>query len=168
MGCDGKTHARFPALNLVVMCESMIDRNARNKLAELIRSLVAGNITNYEFEASLPTSTDDAVWEVFHNGAWCLYSDMKEYKLRGEYALSPEDKTVVARWVLFLKSDYEYKWPSASFREALLKSISLGFFGQSTLDKWKDYGDVSYWPFVNSNQFDEAKQAKGYLGANNT
>ena len=46
--------------------------------------------------------------------------------------------------------------------------ISLGFFGQSTLDKWKDYGDVSYWPFVNSNQFEEAKQAKGYLGANNT
>ena len=101
-GLRRKNAYAFSRPNLVVMCESMIDRNARNKLAELIRSLVAGNITNDEFEASLPTSTDDAVWEVFHNGAWCLYSDMKAYKLRGEYALSPEDKTVVARWVLFL------------------------------------------------------------------
>ena len=145
----------------------MIDREARDKLAELIRSLVAGNITNDEFENTLPDSTDDAVWEVFHNGAWCLYCDMKEYKLKGKDALSQEDKSIVARWVLFLKSDYEYKWPSASFREAFLKSISLGIFGQSTLDKWKEYGDVSYWPFVNANQFNRAKQGKGYLGANN-
>jgi hypothetical protein len=146
----------------------MIDRNARNKLSELIRSLAVGNITNDEFEDALPNSTDDAVWEVFHHGAWCLYSDMKEYKLRGKDALSPEDKSMVARWVLFLKSDYEYQWPSASFREVFLKSISLGFFGQSTLEKWKEHGDVSYWPFVSSIQFNEAKQGKGYLGAKNT
>jgi len=97
----------------------MIDRNARNKLAELIRSLVTGRITNDELEDALPASTDDAVWEVFHNGAWCLYSDLKEYKLRGKDALLPEDKSVVARWVLFLKSDYEYKWPSVCFRFVL-------------------------------------------------
>ena len=146
----------------------MIDRSARNKLAELIRSLVSGSITNDQFEDALPNSTDDAVWEVFHSGAWHLYSDMKEYKLRGEDLLSSDEKSMVARWILFLKSDYEYKWPSATFREAFLKSVTFGFFGQSTLDKWEEYGDVSYWPFESSNQFNEAKKGKGYLGAKNT
>lgn len=146
----------------------MIDREARNKLAELMRSLVAGAITNDEFEDALPNSPDDAVWEVFHKGAWCLYSDLKAHKLKGEHALPDADKSVVARWILFLKSDYEYGWPSSSFREAFLKSVSLGLFGQSTLDKWKAYGDVSYWPFVDRNQFNEAKKGKGYLGASNT
>ncbi|WP_213999725.1 hypothetical protein [Arsukibacterium sp.] len=146
----------------------MIDREARNRLAELIRALASGRITNDEFEDALPLSEDNAVKEVFHHGAWCLYSDMKEYRLKGKDALSTEERSLVARWILFLKSDYEYEWPSASFREHVLKLVSLGIFGQSTLDKWQASGDVSYWPFLGSEQFQEAKHAKGYLGAGST
>ncbi|MBU2709254.1 hypothetical protein KCM76_24880 [Zooshikella marina] len=146
----------------------MIDRDARNKLSELIRSLSAGIITNDEFEDALPHSKDAAVWEVFSHGAWCLYSDLKEYKLKGKDALAEDDRSIVARWILFLKSDNEYTWPSASFREQFLKTISLGVFGQSTLDKWHEHGDVSSWPFTSINQLNEAKLGKGYLGTKNT
>ncbi|WNZ58220.1 hypothetical protein QT397_13060 [Microbulbifer sp. MKSA007] len=148
--------------------QTMIDRESRNKLAELIRSLVAGIITNDEFEDALPQSKDDAVWEVFHHGVWCLYSDMKEYKLRGKEALSNEERSVVARWILFLKSDIEYKWPSASFRDRFLNSISFGAFGQSTLEKWQEHGELAYWPFTDIAQYNKTKLSKGYLGAKNT
>lgn len=49
----------------------MIDRTARNKLAELLRSLAAGLITNDEFEKSIPESNDKAINEVFFNGGYC-------------------------------------------------------------------------------------------------
>ena len=129
------------------LCVFMIDRTSRNRLAELIRSLSSGQISNDEFEDLIPESDDDAIRQVFSHGAWCLYSDMKEYKLRGKDALSNETKSIVARWVLFLKTDIEYNWPSTTFKEDFLKCISLGFFGQSTLDKWQEYGEVSllFW-----------------------
>lgn len=142
----------------------MIDREARNKLADLMRSLSSGLITNDEFENELPNSGDDAIMEVFSSGAWFLYSDLKEYKLKGKDALSPDERSIVARWVLFLKTDFEYSWPSATFKERLLKVISCGVFGQSTLDKWNKTGDVYFWPFLSNNQLNEAKQKYGYLG----
>ncbi len=43
----------------------MIDREARTKLAELIRHLVAGMITNDEFDDRRPNSTELAIREVF-------------------------------------------------------------------------------------------------------
>lgn len=146
----------------------MIDRESRNKLAELIRSLAAGVISNDEFEDALPQSKDDAVLEIFHHGAWCLYSDMKEYKLKGKEVLSDQERSVVARWILFLKSDIEYQWPSASFRDRLLNSISLGVFGQSTLEKWQEHGELACWPFTDSVQYNKAKLGNGYLGAKTT
>ena len=146
----------------------MIDRVARNKLAELIRSLSSGQISNDEFEDAIPDTADDAIRQVFSHGVWCLYSDMKEYKLKGKDALSDEVRSIVARWVLFLKSDIEYNWPSTTFKEDFLKCISLGVFGQSTLDKWHAYGDVNLWPFPNVECFNKAKKENGYLGVQYT
>ena len=93
---------------------------------------------------------------------------MKEYKLKGKDALDLEGRSIVARWVLFLKSEQEYEWPSASFKQAFIKTITLGAFGQSTLDKWNEYGDISNWPFKNKDQFYKAKLGNGYLGVKNT
>jgi hypothetical protein len=47
----------------------MIDRTARNKLAELIRSLSNGLISNDEFESSVPESDDLAVRSIDYYGA---------------------------------------------------------------------------------------------------
>ena len=72
----------------------MVDRAARNQLAELLRSLASGSISNDEFEDSIPITEDAAIHDIFLNGGWGLYSDNKEYKLRGKHAL---DKLVKKR-----------------------------------------------------------------------
>ena len=146
----------------------MIDRDGRNKLAELVRGLASGLITNDQFEDSIPSSNDKAISEVYCKGAWFLYDDLRGYKLKGKYALSAEDKSVVARWVLFLKTDLEYEWPSPLFRERFLHFASLGLFGKSTKELWNETGIIELWPFLSEAQLIEAKKGKGYLCSKNT
>jgi len=142
------------------MCKKMIDRSARNKLAELLRSLAAGLISNDEFEDTIPESKDKAINEVFFNGGWMLYSDMKEYKLQGKDALEAVVKNEVARWVLFLKSNYEYSWPSVPFLQRVLHAVTFGLLGTS----WASSGDINVWPFLKAEHFAKAKEEHGYLG----
>jgi hypothetical protein len=93
----------------------MIDRTARDALSEAIRALVSGSISNVEFEDRVPRrSRDPAVYEVFFCGAWSLYDDLHEHRLVGKYHLPSKARPEIARWILFLKSDYEYEWPLAT------------------------------------------------------
>jgi len=142
----------------------MIDRNSRNRLAELLRSLASGQITNDEFEDSIPRSDDKAIMEVFDNGGWALYSDMKEYKLKGKDALEKVVKKEVSRWVLFLKSNYEYSWPDVALSQRILHSFTLGLFGTSYTKVWSAVGDIDAWPFLKNEDFTKAKEEHGYLG----
>ena len=82
----------------------MVDIDARRRLSDALRALVAGLVTNDEFEARLPDlrSADRAIGALFHHGAWFLYSDLSEHRLTGRHALSPQARRDVARWVLFL------------------------------------------------------------------
>src|SRR5436190_16244886 len=92
----------------------MVDRKARSRFAESIRALVAGQITNDEFEdLRLPTldTSDPAIVAIFDEGVWRLYSDLHEHRLRGKYALSRKNTSDVARWILFLRTDLPYEWP---------------------------------------------------------
>ncbi len=142
----------------------MIDRNARNQLADLLRSLASGLITNDEFENLIPKSKDKAINEVFYQGGWSLYSDMKEYKLKGKDALDRVVKKEVARWVLFLKSNYEYSWPSIPFIQRAIYGLTFGLFGTSYVKVWSLAGDVDVWPFLKNEHFTKAKEEYGYLG----
>lgn len=142
----------------------MIDRRARNKLAELLRSFATGLITNYEFEDSIPLSEDKAIDKVFFNGGWLLYCDLKEYKLKGKDVLEKIEKKEIARWVLFLKSNIEYSWPHVPFHKRALYFISFSLFGTSYKKAWSEIGNVDVWPFLNANQFAKAKDEHGYLG----
>ncbi len=54
--------------------EPMVDRASRHRLAELLRQLVAGRITNDEFEDRVPRdSPDPGIEAVLGDGAWFLY-----------------------------------------------------------------------------------------------
>jgi hypothetical protein len=142
----------------------MIDRNARNKLAELLRGLASGLISNDEFGDAIPESEDKAINEVFSNGGWMLYSDMKEYKLKGKDALEKIVKNEVARWVLFLKSNYEYNWPYVPFLQRVLHTVSFGLLGTSYTKVWGLSGNIEVWPFLKVEHFTKAKEEHGYLG----
>ena len=56
----------------------MIDRDRRNRLAECIRHLAAGVLTNLEFEDRAEShSADSAIQAVFWGGPWLLYDDYR-------------------------------------------------------------------------------------------
>ncbi len=95
----------------------MVDRAARDRLAELIRHLVAGQLTTDEFtyEASdlADTSADCGIWAVYAYAAG-LYQDVSalwSIRLRGRFRLSGDVRRRLAVAALFLYSDVEYEWP---------------------------------------------------------
>ncbi len=93
----------------------VIDRAARDKLAEGLHNLVTGQITNDDFEDARPEETGDpavaAIWE-FGSG---LYSDTHAYRLTGWNSPSAEALGWANRAILFLRTDLPYEWPP-SFR----------------------------------------------------
>lgn len=148
----------------------MVDREARNKLAEAMRALASGLITNDEFEDKrLPHSIEDpAISEVFSKGAWLLYSDLEEYRLSGIHRLDENTKSVVARWVLFLKTDLPYEWPVSSTKQGLLRFIianilTLGAANKSYASKYQACGDIEVWPFLRRADYELALQNPVYL-----
>jgi hypothetical protein len=145
----------------------MIDREARRQVAELLRHLVSGQITNDEFEDRLPQGSADRGVSEISSEAWYLYSDLWEHRLVGEQRLSPEARTSVARTVLFLQSDREYEWPEwpfgSRFLSALLRLFTLGVFGRGAKARYEKAGDIGVWPFLRREDYEAALQAPPYL-----
>jgi hypothetical protein len=145
----------------------MIDREARNKLAESIRHLVSGRITNDDFECLAPSrSNDKAVSEITWQ-VWMLYSDLRTHKLTGPDALSKADRRTVARFILFLHSALEYEWAPHPLFGLLRLAVTLLSFGMLTrrVDEiWESAGDFEVWPFVRKADFDLALNKPKLLG----
>jgi hypothetical protein len=148
----------------------MIDRDARNRLAEGIRHLAAGVVTNDEFENRvLSRSSDPAIEAVFLGGPWFLYHDLMRYRLRGAYRLSPAVRREAARWIIFLKSDLPYEWPIQ--RRNILQSLAwialcllpLGYCARVAERQFARHGDISVWPFIRHSDFEASLGMPTYL-----
>jgi hypothetical protein len=131
----------------------MIDRSDRSALASALRSLVARELTNDEFEERTPLRSSDAAVEEIYGAAWHLYSDLYEHKLEGAHALDEAGSREVQRWLLFLDGDLEYEWPVLpAWVRALLFVPNLLLFGMpaSVLDRcwFSRKGDLEAWPFL--------------------
>ena len=148
----------------------MIDAQARSKLAELSRSLVAGLITNYQFDDRIPTSSDPAIHEIYNKTFWLMYCDLRQYRLKGRDRLSPQVREVAARCILFLKSRLSYSWPVLSRPAAVLLTIAnlltLGIAGRIYSHRATHGRDISYWPFLSSEQYSAALRSPAYLSGN--
>lgn len=149
--------------------KTLIDRAARNRLAESMRALASGLISNDEFEDKrLPHSANDtAIFEVYSNGAWSLYSDLQEYRLSGRHKLDSKSRSEVARWVLFLKTNLPYEWPVTSFMQwvgmLLANLVTLGFANRWFKRHYRSFGDVGVWPFIRRSDYEVALQNPPYL-----
>ena len=78
---------------------TMVDRASRDELARAIRRLVAGLITNDEFENALSARvlrTRDLGVQSIRLAAWHLYDDLHEHRLEGRYALGKVGRRLVA------------------------------------------------------------------------
>ena len=144
----------------------MIDRKARDILAENFRHLIAGLITNDQFEDRLVRSKDAGVNEVFYSGAWPLYDDLHEHRLTGKWSIPTEGKPIAARYILFLKTDLEYEWPRRTgIKETPWILLSILTLGLSAVirDRIKQKGDKSVWPFYRQSDYQAALSKEPYL-----
>lgn len=114
----------------------MINSELRAELAQDIRRLATGRMTNDEFDDryyEVYEPSDDRAIHAIARFCYGLYSSdlLLPIRLRGRYALDRETKKAVARCVLFLRTGNEYGWPA--FPDALSSrclaglAFSLGF-----------------------------------------
>jgi len=84
----------------------MIDRDARNRYAELLRHFAAGRMTNdaYEDEFDAIETRDPSIHQV-HGAVWGLYSDVTTHRLTGRHRLPAFLRQTVAVWIVFLHTD---------------------------------------------------------------
>jgi hypothetical protein len=123
----------------------LVDQQARDEYAERLRHFAAGVLTVEVYEAgteAVAVSDDRALREIWF-AAWCLYDDFRTERLRGKWALNREARREVARWLLFLYSDNEYRWPAPGILGCIL---NLATFGWWEYVRTRPAGEREYWP----------------------
>lgn len=145
----------------------MIDVPARKKAAQAARRFVSGQISNFEFENSFPSSKDPGVWAI-EDTLWCFYDDFDEHALKGKWEPPSEIRTLMNRWVLFLYSKEEYLWPRVSYPG--LRPFEIGFWGRLFKCHIKQAefmaaGEFNYWPFISKEAFQNAKNSPVLLSS---
>ena len=132
----------------------MIDRPNRDRLALFVRRYAAGRITNDDLADRAPSHSSDPVIQAVYEYAWHLYDDLSTHRAVGRHALSPETRRMVARWILFLHTDLEYRWPRFSFIRIYNWPLNLLTFGWwerrkgGYLDAFQRAGHFKVWPFM--------------------
>jgi hypothetical protein len=144
----------------------MIDREARDEAALLLRRFAAGRITNFEFDDAFPRSAADAALRAIGDRAWQLYDDIREHRLTP----SPELRREIARWIVFLHSDSEYRWPRFPFigvrAPGWLNWLSGGRLHrrhEERFRQWAAAGDFAAWPFFSAAEATGAASRPRYL-----
>lgn len=135
----------------------MIDRHARDLAVVALREFMEGSISNREYERRFPKSKDDPGLRSIYTNVWFCYSDTSEHTLTGKHALSKENRAVLERCLLFLKSDLEFQWPPTkiSLWYPLLRLIGLGRVVNRKIEKEMGIGDVGVWPFFKNAEYEE-------------
>lgn len=165
----------------------MIDRVRRDKLADSIHEFLIGLTTNYEFENARrtigrptfapPRPGDDPILSpMLERCFWYgfCHGDSDEYRLLGEYKLPAAQRAEILRWILFLRSDLEYQWPSFQFWAPSWNDLTYPFLWIGTLGYWgrlkrrrlkvvfeksKTFANYDVWPFLTQNDFDALRRA---------
>jgi hypothetical protein len=145
----------------------MIDHRARNRLAEEIRHFIGCFKDNFEY--------DDAVFDIdtrdlgvieIRQSIWLTYDDLRRHKMNGEWALTTKQTEIIKRCIVFLKSNYEYKWLKwPLYYKAARPFVWLLSFGQLTEKLDKDFnrnGDLEAWPFFSKEEYEAAKKKPSY------
>lgn len=135
----------------------MVDREARDGYAELLRHFAAGRVINWDYDVASDAFTETADHAPGHiyNEVWPIYCDLRKHRMTGDFRLDKVGRRVLARFVVFLQSDLEYEWPVPSGRRFLLNLLTLGLWG------WlkplpRCGGDESVWPFFRRSDLERA------------
>jgi hypothetical protein len=98
--------------------------------------------------------------------AWLLYSDTRKHRLTGCDSIDPAARREVLRWILFLDSDFEYRWPRLphpglsplrQVRPALTRW--LNWPGGISFERAAEFlaaGNHDAWPFISRSEYKHA------------
>lgn len=150
------------------MRKNMIDRKARNKLAEEIRHFVECFTDNFEFDdAIFELETEDRGVNAICDEMWLTYDDLQRHKLKDKWALNENQLVVIKRAIVFLKSDFEYRWPKWPLYYKTLRPIiwllSLGKATKRLDEHFNGYGNLEVWPFYSNEEYERALQQPRYM-----
>lgn len=131
----------------------MIDLPQRLEFAEALRQLLAGTITNIDFDRRDFEETEDAgIYAIWHS-VWLCYDDFLPHPLK----ITDGQKLDFERCILFLHSELEYEWPDS---EPLIQRAAktLGDLlqtlrGNFPKDRLPDF-DYGVWPFSRREDFE--------------
>jgi hypothetical protein len=148
----------------------VIDRSARDRLAEGLRQFAAGRSWSEDFEQRcvMPAmrSPDPGAHEVAW-AAWGLYDDFSDTRLTGRFRLSRESRRAIARWIMFLRSDTAYEWPTYPRWHALallpMDILTLGATARARRRKWRKAGEFHVWPYRTWSDYRTAIRTPVYL-----
>jgi hypothetical protein len=138
------------------------DRESRDRLIGAIRALLSGQITHEEFESRVPArSSDPAIRAMLSDNVWQLFTGQHQHPI------ADRDRSVVARWLLFLRTDKPYEWPAYSRRQqvahALATVVTLGLIAKPLRRRIASQGDIEVWPFLRHADYDAAMRSPAYL-----
>lgn len=155
----------------------MIDREARDKAATLLRQLVEIEMTHEAFAAGWPPFGSDFALVAIFDMAWLASEDGAnriEWGLpvwRGERPLYLLQfwRELFARSELFLTTDLEYGYPfvrTPDLTDSRPPWWKVLFRYQRSGDRYREYleriadaGDISVWPFLSRADYEAAKAA---------
>jgi len=152
------------------LCGAMIDRSARDALAEAIRHYLAGTSTNFVFDRAIfrLKSRDPAINAV-REQLWLIYDDLREHRAKDSWRPTAAQREIILRVIVFLKSDCEYRWPTVpawyTALRPLVALITLGL-GVRALDRRFEFKDIdNVWPFRSHEEVHAAVSEPKYLAS---
>ncbi len=148
----------------------MIDRKARNSIAEATRHYLSGLSTNFVFDDTIfDIKSGDPSIRAIQDQLWLIYDDLREHKHEGQWLLSKDQREIVLRIIMFLKSDVEYQWPIVpGWYVGLRPVIWLVTFsiGAKYLDQMYNFQDkLDVWPFKDQIEIKETQNDPKYLAS---
>lgn len=134
----------------------MVNREKRKIASDLVARLLAGEITNDDFDAAFPRDENDPALGAIYERLWFHWDDRRTHTLTGKHAPADAARVLFERCRAFLDSDLEYEWPPklnvAPLSLLLLRALRLRKAAErrehEAEERIRSFGDVDAWPFL--------------------
>jgi len=158
----------LPGPSATARSTTMVEREQRRPLADLLEALVSGTMTIDEYASRQvvipdaerpPRKERDRGLIAVCDLAWSMCENPSDGRLVGKMASTSEGLTELRRWILFLRSDLEYEWRTDRFSGTggcLLNLLTLGWWARRVGKKMTSMGGFQVWPFIRDSDYRQA------------